>query len=54
MILGHLIVQLRLVFCILGTDTFLAYVQRFNVRLALEWLEWYVWQPPSDLTYSYQ
>jgi len=31
MILGHLIVQLRLVLCILGTDTFLAYVQRFNV-----------------------
>jgi len=31
MILGHLIVQLRLVFRILGTDTFLAYVQRFNV-----------------------
>ena len=31
MILGHLIVQLRLVFRILGTDTFLAYVQCFNV-----------------------
>ena len=31
MILDHLIVQLRLVFRILGTDTFLAYVQRFNV-----------------------
>ena len=31
MILGHLVVQLRLVFRVLGTDTFLAYVQCFNV-----------------------
>lgn len=31
MILGHLVVQLHLMFRILGTDTFLAYVQRFNV-----------------------
>ena len=28
---GHLVVQLRLVFRVLTTDTFLAYVQRFNV-----------------------
>ena len=34
MMLGHLVVQLRLVFRILGTDTFLAYVQRFNVTSA--------------------
>ena len=31
MILGHLVVQLHLVFRVLGTDTFLVYVQRFNV-----------------------
>ena len=30
MILGHFVVQLHLVFCILGTDTFLAYVQCLN------------------------
>ena len=29
--LGHMVVQLRLVFCILGTDQFLTYVQRFHV-----------------------
>ena len=28
---GHMIVQLRLVFCLLGTDHFLTYVQRFHV-----------------------
>ena len=32
--LGHLVVQLRLMFRILGTDTFLAYVQCFNVTSA--------------------
>ena len=31
MMLGHLVVQLCLVFRVLGTDTFLAYVQCFNV-----------------------
>lgn len=31
MILGHFVVQLRLVFRILGTDIFLVYVQRLNV-----------------------
>jgi len=34
MMLGHLVVQLHLVFRILGTDTFLAYVQCFNVTSA--------------------
>ena len=29
-LLGHLVVQLCLVFRVLGTDTFLAYVQRLN------------------------